>query len=82
VVDLKNDGSRTLEFKKSLYRLYINNVPEEDWKAVGTVNNINPGSTIVINTSTEFPGSGDTKDIEIVGPSGTRAGIICGSGEC
>jgi flagellin-like protein len=86
LVDLRNDGSRTITLERDnspLVNMYMDGVPE-DWDYISgsgyqsqdTVR-INPTEVVTLNTTVVFPADGDSVGIEIAGPYSMSASYLC-----
>lgn len=85
IVDVRNTGSYPLsveEDNQKNWNMYLNDVPA-DWKFNSsrlqgeTEFTLNPQSTVAINTTSNFPSSGDLTEVEIIGPYNVRATYPC-----
>lgn len=82
-MSIRNTGSitQTIEDADGRYwNLYVDNKPVNDWTYVGGVSmpvQLNPGSTININTSEMFPSSGSEVKFEMIGRYSSSDTYFC-----
>ena len=83
-IDVRNSGSVTLNIERDgskLWNLYIDGRPQEwtyiDSSRGGGDESITPNEVISLNTTTDYPSSGSSKELSLNGPFETEDTYIC-----
>ena len=86
IVDIRNTGSYTLAVEddgQKNWNMYLEGVPEQwsyiDGSSYLTQDQVllNPQSTVTINTTSKFPSSGNSKEVEFSGPYEIDTSYLC-----
>lgn len=85
LIDVSNSGSYTIPVKEDgskKWNLYAEGRPA-NWNFTSTGQStqpdvsLDPSSTIRINTSSKFPKTGNSKEVEITGPLNIESSFVC-----